>query len=314
LTTALLSVILLTACGTTPSSSVTEVPQAVESVTATQTILTKVVLYATPTAILNKTPDKNTEIIPTIFPSVTTQPTILGTISWRLQDPFSDSVVFTNLTINKSWKFSYAEYYNDYHIEIDVFPCTDVLGYTQDQAFVYFALKRNCRKNNGNLANYTSLLRMNLENGKTTEVLQASSDGKTYSASLSPNTKFLVYAIENPMITFEYPTVGGLFLLNLRTGEKLSYLLEEDIYTAGNFHWSDTEQNLVFFFSKKGNPSLISIRFLDLEKEEATTTFVQDSPKGWEILGVDETGVKLIDPTGKNYFFNIKTSVLKITP
>jgi hypothetical protein len=104
---ALLSVVFLTACGATPSVMETEVPQAVESVTPRPTRTP----YPVPTARPTSLQTNFSELTLTAQPSITPFPLSEKSNDWRLQNPFTDPIVFTNLSLNQSRQFSYKKFW-----------------------------------------------------------------------------------------------------------------------------------------------------------------------------------------------------------
>jgi len=159
-----------------------------------------------------------------------------------------------------------------------------------------------------------SVFRMNLINGDVTEILKASYDfdsytGSYYTASTSPTGRRLAYITDK-----DEPL--KLNLLDLKTGDKRSFSLEDKYTFGGAYTWSEDGTKLVFRLeSKTENDHFISMVFLDLLQEDSIVTFIKDKEYSWIISRIEvmDDGVTISPIDGDPLFYDIETGILSPT-
>ncbi len=296
----ILSIHLLTACGTMPITASTRVPP--------------IVLAKTYTPQASKTPLPE----PTQRPSQTAAPTEINTFDETIGPPIDISeCTYTSVStsspthtwyicgpswyfavINQngtSWIFSAKEQFGfDYQGEIRL------LKWTPDEKFLYFSLITQLEWTDPQTANANALFRMNLSNGKVSPVV-GKIDVNTksmYYISISPSSRRLAYALQ------QTPASIKLHILDLVNGEEKEIEIEPEYVELGGLVWSETELQLAYSvvaFEKNGDDCnmLNSLKFLDLKKMEATTFIKKESYNrctdhiGFEIVAVSTNEVTL---------------------
>jgi len=311
-----LFVIVLGACSA--SSGTSEVPIAVQptdtafiSLTSTAPIV-PTVDPLTPTAIAQFF--HTLEAI-TITPEATAIPNydecsqwglFASNDDWTLCNPMVDPITLIDKA-NQFWQFSYKAHYGKEVLD----HCTRLLYSTDDGNYLYFSLDADCIMADPGFVSSISVFRINLINGDVSEILKASYDfgsytGNYYTVSISPTGRRLAYITDQ-----DRPL--KINLLDLKTGEKHSFSIEDKYTFGGAYTWSEDGTKLVFRLeSKTDNDHFISMVFLDLLKKDSMATFIKDKEYSWIISRIEITdhGVKVTPIDGESLFYDIETGIL----
>jgi hypothetical protein len=225
---------------------------------------------------------------------------------WVLCDPWAASITIINAS-NKMWQFSYQTYYG---VEVP-HPCTRLQHITQDEAYLYFSLDEDCILTEPGFVSSIGVFRMDLLDGGVSEVLRASynfesGQGNSYTVSISPTGRRMAYIVdENPSLS--------LNIVDLQTGDKRSFRLEEKYLNGGYYSWSEDGTKLAFMLESEANYEyFISMVFLDLLAENSIVTFIKDQDYRWIVSTIEITaaGVQVTPSDGQALFYDIETGVL----
>lgn len=298
----------LGACNT--SSTNTEIPATF------QPIETELIL---PTSTVSVVPT-NTSVVSAI-PTSTTEPPHNSTYedcisrwlsavkeNWALCSGFENPITIMNLS-GKSWEFSYNSYYKKDVRNL----CTRLHYLTNDKSYMYFSLDLDCILIEPDFIDTIGMFRMNLLNGEVVEILKASYDFETYdgdyySVSISPTGRRMAYLHpqESPLT---------LYVVDLQTGEKYSFQLEERYERGGRFSWSEDGTKLVFML-QSGNDydHFISMVFLDLLRDDSMVTFIKDKNHLWisSRLEIIDKEVKIYPTDDEPLVYDIETGILSL--
>lgn len=231
--------------------------------------------------------------------------TLLG--EWALCDPWADPVTVMDPS-NKSWEFSYALYYGT----AVPYPCTRLQSLTEDGNYLYFSLDEDCILTEPGFISSVAVFRMDLRNGEVNEILPAAYDfashqGTPYTLSISPTGRRMAYiVVEDPPLS--------LNILDLQTGEKSSFHLDEKYQNGGAYRWSEDGTRLVFMLeSEVDYEYFISMAFLDLRAKDSPVTFLHDQEYNWIASSVEITdaGVNVSPLGGEPVFYEIEGGVLR---
>jgi hypothetical protein len=231
--------------------------------------------------------------------------TLLG--DWALCDPWADPVTVMNPS-NEIRQFSYALYYGT----AIPYPCTRLQSFTEDGNYLYFSLEADCILTEPGLGSSLAVFRMDLLNGEVDEILPAfynfaSGQGNYYTVSISPTGRRMAYIMQEDPPLF-------LNVLDLQTGEKSSFRLDEKYQNGGAYSWSEDGTRLVFMLeSEVDYEYFISMAFLDLRAEDSPVTFLHDQEYNWiaSTIEITDAGVNVSPPGGEALFYEIESGVLR---
>ena len=226
--------------------------------------------------------------------------------SWGLCHGLRDPITIISQS-NQKWQFSYKEYYGRQVPN----PCTRLLYLADDEKFLYFSLDAECEMIEPGFISSIGVFRMDLSDGEVSEILKASYDfdsytGYYYSASISPTGRRLAYI-------FNKNQPLKLNLLDLKTGEANSLLLDKKYVFGGRYQWSDDGTKLVFMLENiANNEHFISMTYLDISKDNSMITFIHDKEFRWIISQIDVTdaGVKISMVDEQPLFYDPNAGIL----
>lgn len=225
---------------------------------------------------------------------------------WGLCHALRDPITIISQS-NQKWQFFYKEYYGTPVPNL----CTRLLHLTDDEKFLYFSLDAECEMIEPGFIASIGMFRMDLSDGKVSEILKASYDfdtdaGYYYSTSVSPTGRRLAYI-------FNKDQPLKLSLLDLKTGEINSFPLDIKYTFGGQYRWSEDGTKLVFMLESVANyDHFISITYFDILKEDSMVTFIADKEYRWIIseIEVTNTGVKISMVKEESLFYDPATGIL----
>ena len=324
----LIAVLLLVGCVPSAKSS-TPVSSATLSLTPTVTLvptsmktLTIVPDTQTATILVTSTPSRTPTVVPPNFSSFLT-----AQVSWRVCDGAEEPYYKADLSPDGnwlavkchntsgfigtkilrldgtlSWEVSFYETYGKFQEMRD--GEIQVVQWSKDGNYAYFVPYFCCADAPGNIFfNYfqdtLALYRLDLASGKVTTTLQSFKGNvfSGYSASLSPNDRYLTY------VSSKSPR--EIYVNNLQTGDTYTLTIDEQFIASGNFVWFQDSNRAIYVAVKSGwsdwNTSIsngISYFLLDLKTKSSHHLF--DQQNMFRVSWTQDGNIILHDVSGKD--------------